>query len=83
MQAILFALPGAFWHMRVGARLMGHLKFMQLLLNDIYEQIRSIPKGWYYDEPYDEDSSNFDGLRRYGTGPSNNDEVNIPEVITS
>lgn len=65
LQALTFAVPGAYWHMRVGARLMGHVKFMQLFLQEIYEQMKSIPQGWYLNQAYDEDSSNFDGLCTY------------------
>ncbi|CAK8694771.1 uncharacterized protein LOC143446612 [Clavelina lepadiformis] len=64
-QGFLFSLPWAYWHFRVGARLLGHLKFMQLLLNDIFIKVQQIPEALYRDKPYDETSRNFDGRRLY------------------
>uniref|UniRef100_H2ZMC9 Innexin n=1 Tax=Ciona savignyi TaxID=51511 RepID=H2ZMC9_CIOSA len=63
VQAILFALPPAFWHFRVGARVLGHVKFMQLLIIDIFEKVKVIPLAFYEGNPYDERSEHLDGLR--------------------
>ena len=66
--------------MRVGARLMGHVKFMQLFLNEIYEQMKSIPVGWYLNKPYDMAGSNFDGLCKYDKG-NDKKPVNLEVVV--
>nr|XP_018667138.1 uncharacterized protein LOC100186235 isoform X2 [Ciona intestinalis] len=65
LQAFVFALPSAYWHFRVGARLLGHIKFMQLMITDIFDKIKIIPLAFYEGTPYDEKSENFDGLRRW------------------
>ncbi|XP_078484310.1 uncharacterized protein LOC100186235 [Ciona intestinalis] len=65
LQAFVFALPSAYWHFRVGARLLGHIKFMQLMITDIFDKVKIIPLAFYEGTPYDEKSENFDGLRRF------------------
>ncbi|XP_039249659.2 uncharacterized protein LOC120327271 [Styela clava] len=54
LEAFAFALPSAWWHFRVGARMMGHLKFVKLLLQDVYENLMNIPGGIYMNESYSE-----------------------------
>nr|XP_039248782.1 uncharacterized protein LOC120326526 [Styela clava] len=65
-EAFLFALPSVWWHFRVGARLMGHLKFMKLLLDDIYNAVKPKERGVYQkDSAYDSDSYFLDGWVKY------------------
>lgn len=45
--------------------MIGHLKFMQLFLNEIFEKVKQINKGDDEDKPYDEDSKMFDWRRDY------------------
>ena len=66
LQAFVFAMPWAYWHFRFGARLLGHLKFMQLLLHSIFNDLRTLEeKAFYGGKPYDEKSRQFDGHRSY------------------
>lgn len=43
--------------------MVGHLKFMQLLLNEIFEKVKTVPKGKYRYTPYDATSSTLDGRK--------------------
>ena len=45
----------------MGARLIGHLRFMQLLLSTIFEKLKEIEAVFYDETPYDETCQNFDG----------------------
>ena len=74
LQAFAFALPWSYWHFRFGARVLGHLQFMQLLLDSIYQKLKKIQgKVAYRELPYDEDGRMFDG---YG---SNHEEPTTSE----
>uniref|UniRef100_F6V1S5 Innexin n=3 Tax=Ciona intestinalis TaxID=7719 RepID=F6V1S5_CIOIN len=59
VQAFLFAVPSICWHFVVGGRLAGHVRFIQLLLNDMYEAFRKLPTADYENKPYDESSECF------------------------
>jgi len=65
LQSFIFSAPLAYWHFRIGSRVVGHLKFMQLLLNEIFEKVKHIKQGTYQHEPYDMNSSMFDARRDY------------------
>ena len=68
-------MPWAYWHFRFGARLLGHLKFMQLLLDSIFNNLRTLEeKVIYKGKPYDERSRQFDGSRLYDPKGQNKDE---------
>nr|XP_039248781.1 uncharacterized protein LOC120326525 [Styela clava] len=80
LEAFLFALPMAWWHFKVGARMMGHLKFMQKLLEDIYESVKQIPAGIYRCEPYDQDG---DLLNCWGKVKIEQSEATSKQSITA
>lgn len=66
IEALLYALPSVWWHYRVGAKLMGHMKFMRLLLNDIYESVKPIKMGIYRSKSsYDSQSYYLNGWTGY------------------
>ncbi|XP_078484213.1 uncharacterized protein LOC144744157 [Ciona intestinalis] len=64
VQAFLFAVPSICWHFVVGGRLVGHVRFIQLLLNDMYEAFRKLPTAEYRNKPYDKSSECFNGFRK-------------------
>ncbi|XP_078484285.1 uncharacterized protein LOC100178110 [Ciona intestinalis] len=64
VQAFLFAVPSICWHFVVGGRLVGHVRFIQLLLNDMYEAFRKLPTAEYGNKPYDKSSECFNGFRK-------------------
>lgn len=66
LEAFLFALPMAYWHFTLGAVLMGHLKFMRLLLESIYETLKELSAGIYRKEAYDPESTSFNCWRQWG-----------------
>nr|CAB3262992.1 uncharacterized protein LOC100186235 [Phallusia mammillata] len=82
VQAFLFSFPLAFWHLRVGARLVGHLKFMQLLLNEIFEKVKTVPKGKYKYKPYDATSSTLDGRKRWHNDVTTNKTSSCLKRVT-
>lgn len=49
----------------MGARLIGHLRFMQLLLSSIFDKLKEIETVFYDETPYDEKCRNFDGSHVY------------------
>ena len=62
LQAFAFSIPWSYWHFRFGARVLGHLKFMQLLLESIFQRLKTIQGVVFYEEkPYDKTSEQFDG----------------------
>ncbi|XP_077968387.1 uncharacterized protein LOC144422261 [Styela clava] len=66
IEAFFFALPSVWWHFRVGARLMGHLKFMKILIDDVYEFVKTKKRGTYRKgSTYDSRSYYLDGWSSY------------------
>nr|XP_039249657.1 uncharacterized protein LOC120327270 isoform X1 [Styela clava] len=60
-QAFLLSLPSAWWHLRVGGRLMGHLKFMKLFIERMYEKVKDVPAGVYHSREYYDGSLHVNG----------------------
>ncbi|XP_076802455.1 uncharacterized protein LOC143446619 [Clavelina lepadiformis] len=81
LQVFLFALPNAFWHFRVGAPLMGHLKFIQLLLEDIFQELQDINLLPLKDEAYDENSSHLDFRRKYKVSGEQQDSPDVGHEV--
>ncbi|CAK8694157.1 unnamed protein product [Clavelina lepadiformis] len=65
VQAFLYAIPSVFWHLRMGARLMGHLKFMKLLMEYLSQELQKIYRHPGPEEGYDEDGLVLTGLKKY------------------
>ena len=41
LQAFTFAIPWAFWHFKYGAQILCHIKFFQLLMNNIFTHLQN------------------------------------------
>ena len=64
----------------MGARLTGQIKFMKWFLKALFRMFKRIERGRYgKDEPFDEESTSFNGKEKYISPQSDGDDDNEPE----
>lgn len=76
VEVLLLSIPLVWWHYRVGGRLTGHIKFIKLLLEDIFKEMSEEHGTLKYEEndAYDKVSRYLDGWKAFSLPPKRNDD---------